>query len=109
AAERRERTEHQVPLRRLRQLRRRTRRALLEGLEESRAPPSVIHAPAAPADRVQEAGAVEAPTPADVPARRVALRPLRLEERLGATVPDLLAPVGPQRRPSAVPDDRGRA
>ena len=76
------------------------RRGLVYRLKRRAAPNAMVDARAS--DPVR--WAVDASCPAGVSGVVVAFRPLRLEQRLGAAVSRLLAPVGTDRSAAVVPD-----
>jgi len=81
--------------------------ASLERLERA-VPPRAVVDPPPPRPR-SRAIAVDPPEPGDVTSLVVAVGPLALEKRLGASVPELLMEVRAHRAASAVPDARTRA
>ena len=65
----------------------------------------MIHA-ADPPQRLGEPAAIETATPGDVPRGVVLAGPLPLEQRFGVAVAVLLLPVGSERVPMVMPDER---
>src|SRR5207244_356906 len=94
---------HEVPLGQQEERGEQALRRLVERLEEAASPGAVVDAPAPAADGAV-AAAVDAAAPGQVAAAVVLLRPLALEQRLGAPVAALLAEERADRVAPPVPD-----
>src|SRR5207237_3421138 len=97
-----ERDDRENPLRRSGERPETARCRLVERLERSAAPRTVIDAAAT--EELGQTLAIETARPCHMPGRVVLLWPLPLQDRLRSAVPALLLPVRAHRAPGVVPD-----